>query len=533
MPSENFHEQEIEADGKFVRIRRRSDEFGSGIDASFGVTEAGAPVLKAIFFDKEKFTPAEAKEWLKEHDHPTSGFTEATGEEMSFHREKDRKKKMSELAGHSKAVEILRPGVFDSMKGVVRVTAQDIKDIVKNFAEFPDVPQILGHDEDSKTLQENLQIKTDTPAAGWTKRFFIKAGILFADIEAIPETVARWINAKVYKKVSLGFDKVEGKGAVARHIGLLGAMPPAVKGLADYPEVTFASGGFPAGEIIILAQGGVTMPQHITREEAITILKDAGMPSSVYAESVSDEEVIAAADAVVKMRDSDRELQGDEDESTAAKVGADIAQKVAEDIPEEVAEKVTPEVIEKAAEVVVAEITKEVKEPVEEETTEMSEAKSQLAAAKKEVQDAVTALRSEKRERQLSQLDSVVERLTEDGRLAPAETENFIALATGLLDVEKSPEIMLAAQDGGKEKLSAFDAHIRLAENRPRNILMGHVAAEGEAKVEEGKRGEDTAKIEADWSASEMLQGTYPDKTRYVENQLLVKGYKVELDKKE
>ncbi len=529
MPSENFHEQEIEADGEFVRIRRQSDKFGSGIDASFGVTPGGDAVLKVIFFDKDKFTPAEAKEWLKEHDHPTSGFTEATGEEMSFHREKDKKKKRSELAGFAKGVEILRPGVFDSITGEEKVTAKDLRDIVRNFAEFPDVPQFLGHDEKSKILKMN----TDTPAAGWAQRFFIKAGILFADIGDIPDTVVRWIESKAFKKVSLGFDRDDEKGAIAKHIGLLGATPPAVKGLADYPEITFASGGFSASTTVILARGDETMPQHITREEAITILKDAGMPSSVYAETVSDEDVIKAADAVIAMRRTD--LQGEEAESAATKVGTEIADKIAEQIPEEVAEKVTPEVAEKVAEMVVAEVAKEVEETVEEtgeESVAMAKAQKQLAKAERVATDALKALKDEKRERGISMLSQKIADLVETGRMAPAEVENFKAFAGALLDIDEPAEVMLAAQDGGEEKLSLYNAAIRLAESRPRNKLTMELGEDGEPREpDESGREEVTEKAKSMWASDVELQKAYPKgerKDRFVENYLLTRGYKIE-----
>lgn len=78
MPFPNEHAARIKAPGKFARFRRQNDKFGSGIDVIWGISEDGSTEVQAIRFDKTKFTPSQAKEWLSEHDYKPILFEKAT-----------------------------------------------------------------------------------------------------------------------------------------------------------------------------------------------------------------------------------------------------------------------------------------------------------------------------------------------------------------------------------------------------------------------------------------------------------------------
>jgi len=85
MPYPNEHAIRLNPPGKYERIRRQNDKFGSGIDALFGVTSDGKTEVQAIRFDKSKFTVEQAKKWLKDHDYKVTGFELATaGKESSM-----------------------------------------------------------------------------------------------------------------------------------------------------------------------------------------------------------------------------------------------------------------------------------------------------------------------------------------------------------------------------------------------------------------------------------------------------------------
>lgn len=87
-PYPNEHAMRLNDPGKYDKVRRQNDKFGSGIHAIFGVTADGKTELQAIRFSSDKFSAEEAKEWLEEHKYKTGGFEEATGKEKGFADEK-------------------------------------------------------------------------------------------------------------------------------------------------------------------------------------------------------------------------------------------------------------------------------------------------------------------------------------------------------------------------------------------------------------------------------------------------------------
>ena len=83
MPFPNEHAARLQNPDKYDRFRRENDKFGDGIHAIWGVTADGTVELQAIRFDSSKFTVAQAKKWLSDHDHKPISFEEATGKSES------------------------------------------------------------------------------------------------------------------------------------------------------------------------------------------------------------------------------------------------------------------------------------------------------------------------------------------------------------------------------------------------------------------------------------------------------------------
>jgi hypothetical protein len=88
-------------------------------------------------------------------------------------------------------------------------------------------PLVLGHP------------KTDDPAYGWTRALEFSDGLLKAAVDAVDATFAEWVNAGLYKKLSAAFYPPDSPNNPVpgvyylRHIGFLGAHPPAIKGLPE------------------------------------------------------------------------------------------------------------------------------------------------------------------------------------------------------------------------------------------------------------------------------------------------------------
>ena len=78
-PYPNEHACRLEDMDKYIRIRRENDKFAKGIHAIWGIQGGNKPVeLQAIRFDKTKYTVAEARKWLKDHDYKCKLFEPAS-----------------------------------------------------------------------------------------------------------------------------------------------------------------------------------------------------------------------------------------------------------------------------------------------------------------------------------------------------------------------------------------------------------------------------------------------------------------------
>jgi hypothetical protein len=103
MPYKNEHAARVQNPGKFKTIKRVNNKFGSGIHAIFGKKSSDSPMeLQAVRFDKDKYTPQESKDWLKEHEIKNTGFEKASSEEENDCEDSNKKisdKKMPKRKG--------------------------------------------------------------------------------------------------------------------------------------------------------------------------------------------------------------------------------------------------------------------------------------------------------------------------------------------------------------------------------------------------------------------------------------------------
>ena len=106
------------------------------------------------------------------------------------------------------------------------ITEQDVIDCAECYdPQLHEAPLVFGHP------------KTDDPAFGWVKGLQSNGGALSADFSDVDEGAKELVRAKKFKHVSASFyppthpsNPAPGKWYL-RHVGLLGAMPPSVKGL--------------------------------------------------------------------------------------------------------------------------------------------------------------------------------------------------------------------------------------------------------------------------------------------------------------
>ena len=117
--------------------------------------------------------------------------------------------------------ELIYPGTFRARSGeLVEITSEDLDYMIATFDPSDrDVPIVLGHPEN------------DHPAYGWLDRLRInpESGSLEGKYKDLVEALIPMLKRKQYRKKSIGLypDKR------LKHIGLLGAVQPAVPGLSD------------------------------------------------------------------------------------------------------------------------------------------------------------------------------------------------------------------------------------------------------------------------------------------------------------
>ena len=124
-----------------------------------------------------------------------------------------------------KNIEIFKAGRFVDSNGTeATFTIDDLKKIADKYNNAIkenknlDAPVILGHKFD-----------TDTPAAGWIKQLYVVKDSLYADF-TVNDDIYKRIQNEEFKKVSISIAGEAGNYEIV-HIGLLGGVAPAVKGM--------------------------------------------------------------------------------------------------------------------------------------------------------------------------------------------------------------------------------------------------------------------------------------------------------------
>jgi hypothetical protein len=128
-------------------------------------------------------------------------------------------------------INIFKAGEQTSSTGLKReFTEKDLDQIAESYnSEIHEAPIRIGHEDNSDK----------TPAWGWVKKVFRKGADLFAEVNFVPQ-MSQYIEDGLYRKVSASFYHPESnvnphKGSWAlRHVAVLGAEPPAVKGLKGF-----------------------------------------------------------------------------------------------------------------------------------------------------------------------------------------------------------------------------------------------------------------------------------------------------------
>ncbi len=115
---------------------------------------------------------------------------------------------------------VFTTGVHTDSNGNQKIWTQaDLDRIVESFnPQYHEPPLVIGHPSDN------------APAFGWIEAIKREGNDLLVKYRDVAAEFAEWTKKKLFKKKSIS---VYPDGSL-RHVGYLGAMPPAIKGLPDY-----------------------------------------------------------------------------------------------------------------------------------------------------------------------------------------------------------------------------------------------------------------------------------------------------------
>lgn len=196
-----------------------------------------------------------------------------------------------------KPFEIFRTGTHTTAKGqTVTFAESDIADIAASYdPALHHAPIVIGHP------------KQDGPAYGWIKSLSVRGGTIVAEPEELDTTFSEMVRESRFKKVSAGLyapgDKANptpGKYHL-RHVGFLGAEPPAIKGLKP----------------IEFSEGEMDIELEFSEWRLSWSLENVGRIFRSIRDFIIDERGIETADKVVPQWDLDQMTQ------TAADLRAD------------------------------------------------------------------------------------------------------------------------------------------------------------------------------------------------------------------
>lgn len=173
MPFPNEHAARINDPGKYIRVRRQNDRFGPGIHAIFGVLRRdGEEVteIQSLRFDRDRFTVAQAKKWLKDHGFEAKQFEPATGEAMY------------EIfvpidLGEGKWQQILYTGKFEHPRfGKFEITKKDLENAVEVFESGAQGREIQTNFQHASQDTDPEKAK----ASGWIQKLKVVGNRLLA-----------------------------------------------------------------------------------------------------------------------------------------------------------------------------------------------------------------------------------------------------------------------------------------------------------------------------------------------------------------
>ena len=316
------------------------------------------------------------------------------------------------------------------------ITEQDVIECAECYdPTLHEAPLVFGHP------------KTDDPAFGWVKNLQSNGGALSAEFSDVDEGAKELVRTKKFKHVSASFyppahasNPVPGKWYL-RHVGLLGAMPPSIKGLG---AVSFSD-----------ADGCVEFSEYGQETAAGLFRRLRDWMIGKFGQAEADTVIPNWEIESIREDAAQDRMQRAEPLASFAEASTPVAPQT-----ESPTEPQTP--------------------PIEKEP-EMTEAEKQALAraeaAEKQLADLQSAQAKAEREAAHTANADFAESLVKSGKLKPAHK----ALAVRVLDFVQYPNDITADFGEGENQQTLGDAIRGWMSDSPAAEIFGEVATAGKA----------------------------------------------------
>lgn len=325
-----------------------------------------------------------------------------------------------------KKIEIFRPGTFVTRSGEeVTFTAADLTDIAAAYdPAVHEAPMVAGHP------------KHDDPAQGWATRLEFIGGRLLAEVDQVNPEFAEAVRKGAYKRISAAFYPPGSKsnpkpgGYYLRHIGCLGAMPPAVSGLKP---LAFATGD---DDFVEFGQGGAPLGAAFRSLRDFLIARfgleaaDQALPSWIVSWAEDDDREPDADDGGGCGQPMPAFSQPSQDPK-----GAPMADGASQ--------------------------------------AEMDTRLRDIEAREAKLQEKEVAFSAQEKAASRRDNEAFLDGLVTQGKFLPAQKDNTLAFMDSLAEVDSPIEF---AEGDGKVQLAPLDAYKRQLQAQPKMVEFGEVA---------------------------------------------------------
>ena len=404
-------------------------------------------------------------------------------------------------------IQVFRTGIHTDSAGVEKEwKEEDLDKIVSSYRSSEhEAPVVIGHP------------KTDAPAYGWVESLKRDGQFLFAKLKDLVPGFVEAVKQGLFKKRSISLYP----DMTLRHIGFLGAMPPAIKGLADIKfeekegtlTIEFSEGDKQAQEARAKKYGIAAKEDgHVTKPgEWAAVPDDEFLDPVNYRYPCPNADHTRAAAAYWGKPDNQAQYSSEErgiinrrlqEREKKFKIGnysekkggtqmglrdilKGIFTKVIDEIPEDQLQAVPPKIFSEA----------EVKER---ERLAAEKAGKDFSEKEKGIKDREAAVAAKERETRKTEIVSFVEGLKKEGRVVPAMEKIGVGLTPFLVEIGNAATMMEFKEGEAVKKQTPLEFMKSFLGGLPKQIEFREVAVRGADTA--GTDGEKREKLISDYA---------------------------------